>query len=91
MDRKKSWEDIEKFQCTVSPAETEKEKWGGGEREEGASTVTKSTSQQCGLRTTFIFSVIFLSLFIFRRHSTRKPASGRVTYFILRAYTGTMC
>ena len=26
----------------------------------------------------------------FRGHSTREPASGRVTYFILRAYTGTM-
>ena len=25
MDRKKSWEDIEKFQRTVSPADTEKE------------------------------------------------------------------
>ena len=33
----------------------------------------------------------FLWLFIFRGHSTREPASGRVTYFILRAYTGTMC
>ena len=33
----------------------------------------------------------FFSLFIFRGHSTREPASGRVTYFILRAYTGTMC
>ena len=31
-----------------------------------------------------------LSLFIFRRHSTREPACGRVTYFILRAYMGTM-
>ena len=31
----------------------------------------------------------FLSLFIFRGHSTREPASSRVTYFILRAYTGT--
>ena len=31
------------------------------------------------------------SLFIFRGHSTREPASGRVTYFVLRAYTGTMC
>ena len=31
------------------------------------------------------------SLFIFRGHSTREPASSRVTYFILRAYTGTMC
>ena len=29
------------------------------------------------------------SLFTFRRHSTREPASRRVTYFILRAYTGT--
>ena len=30
-----------------------------------------------------------LSLFIFRGRSTRKPTSGRMTYFILRAYTGT--
>ena len=29
--------------------------------------------------------------FIFRGHSTWDPASVRVTYFILRAYTGTMC
>ena len=27
---------------------------------------------------------------MFRGHSTREPASGRVTYFILRAYTETM-
>ena len=33
----------------------------------------------------------YLSLFIFRGHSTREPTSGRVTYFFLRAYTGTMC
>ena len=32
---------------------------------------------------------IFLSLFIFREHSTRELASSRVTYFILLAYTGT--
>ena len=31
---------------------------------------------------------MFWSLFIFREHSTREPASGRVTCFILRAYTG---
>ena len=31
----------------------------------------------------------FFSLFIFCRHSTREPASSRVTYFILRVYTGT--
>ena len=30
----------------------------------------------------------FFSLVIFRGHSTREPASSRVTYFILRAYTG---
>ena len=30
-----------------------------------------------------------MSLFIFHGHSTREPASSRVTYFILRAYTGT--
>ena len=32
---------------------------------------------------------MFWSLFIFREHSTREPASSTVTYFILRAYTGT--
>ena len=32
---------------------------------------------------------MFLSLFIFRGHSTREPAASRVTYFILRVYTGT--
>ena len=32
---------------------------------------------------------MFFSLFIFRGHSTREPASSRVTYFILGAYTGT--
>ena len=38
----------------------------------------------------FISQVIgFLSLFIFRRHSTREPAHNKVTYFILQAYTGT--
>ena len=31
----------------------------------------------------------FLSLFIFRGHSTSGPTSNRVTYFILHAYTGT--
>ena len=31
---------------------------------------------------------MFWSLFIFREHSLREPASSRVTYFILRAYTG---
>ena len=31
----------------------------------------------------------FLSLFIFRGHSAREPASSRVTYLILKAYTGT--
>ena len=30
-----------------------------------------------------------MSLFICCRHSAREPASSRVTYFILRAYTGT--
>ena len=33
-------------------------------------------------------SLVFLSLFICRGHSTREPASGRVTYFILQANTG---
>ena len=32
---------------------------------------------------------MFWSLFIFHEHSTREPASSRVTYFILWAYTGT--
>ena len=36
-----------------------------------------------------MFKKEFFSLFIFRGHSTRDPASRRVTYFILRAYTGT--
>ena len=34
-------------------------------------------------------SFFFFSLFIFRGHSTREPASSRLTYFILRTYTGT--
>ena len=55
-----------------------------------------------GLNTNFILSPsysfhkslhhtthMFLSLFIFRAHSTREPASSKVTYFILWAYTGT--
>ena len=33
--------------------------------------------------------MFFISLFIFRGHSTREPASSRVTYFIVRAYPGT--
>ena len=33
----------------------------------------------------------FWSLFIFCGHSTWEPASSKVTYFILRAYKGTMC
>ena len=32
---------------------------------------------------------MYWSLLIFREHSTREPASSRVTDFILRAYTGT--
>ena len=32
--------------------------------------------------------MIFFSLFIFRGHSTREPASSRVTFFILQANTG---
>ena len=32
---------------------------------------------------------MIFSLFIFRGHSTREPASSRVAYFILRAYIGT--
>ena len=31
----------------------------------------------------------FFSPFIFRGHSTREPTSNRVTYSIVRAYTGT--
>ena len=46
------------------------------------------------ISTSFISQVItpqvmFFRLFLFRRHSTREPASGKLTYFILRAYTGT--
>ena len=36
-----------------------------------------------------MFFVVFFSLFIFRGRSTREPASSRLTYFILWAYTGT--
>ena len=36
-----------------------------------------------------MFFEYFFSLFIFRGHSTQKPAFNRVTYFILRAYKGT--
>ena len=36
-----------------------------------------------------ILQVVLLCLFILRGHSTREPASRRVTYFILWAYTGT--
>ena len=52
------------------------------------------------MTTTLILSIIserktrktkhmFWSLFEFRGHSTREPASSRVTYFILQAYTRT--
>ena len=38
----------------------------------------------------FVVVVVFGgSLFIFRGHSTREHASCKVTYFILRAYTGS--
>ena len=33
--------------------------------------------------------MFFLAYSIFRGHPTREPASSRVTYFIMRAYTGT--
>ena len=33
--------------------------------------------------------LFFFNLFIFRGHSARESTSGRVTDFILRAYTGT--
>ena len=36
-------------------------------------------------------SQVFFSLFIFHRNSKRETACGRVIYFILWAYTGTMC
>ena len=49
-----------------------------------------------GLNTNFTLSPsysfhksCFLSLFTFHEHSTWEPASSRVTYFILWAYTGT--
>ena len=32
---------------------------------------------------------MFSSLFIFRGHSTREPASNTLTYFILQANKGT--
>ena len=36
-----------------------------------------------------VMLLFFLPYFIFRGHSTPEPASSRLTYFILRAYTGT--
>ena len=36
-------------------------------------------------------SHVFFNVFIFHRHSTRESASGKVTYFILQAYTEAMC
>ena len=36
-----------------------------------------------------IFVVVVVGLFIFGGHSTREPASNRLTYFILQAYRGT--
>ena len=33
--------------------------------------------------------VCVCGLFTFRGHSTREPASSRITYFIVRVYTGT--
>ena len=38
----------------------------------------------------FFFVCLFFYMFIFRGHSTQEPASSKVTYFILRAYTETM-
>ena len=35
------------------------------------------------------FLLLFFSQYIFHGHSTREPASSKVTYSILRAYTGT--
>ena len=37
----------------------------------------------------FFVVVVVFNPCILRGHSTRELASGRVTYFILRAYTGT--
>ena len=35
--------------------------------------------------------MFFFSLFMFLGHSTQELASSKMTYFLLRAYTGTMC
>ena len=47
-----------------------------------------SPSYSCH-KSSYYISCFFLSLSIFRGYSTREPASSRVTYFILRAYTVT--
>ena len=52
---------------------------------------TLSPSQSFHKSSNHKVMVFFFSLFIFRGHSAREPASSRVTQFILRAYTGTMC
>ena len=43
----------------------------------------------CGAPTTLAVKGLMMMM-IFRGHSTREPASGTVTYFILPAFTGTM-
>ena len=54
-------------------------------------SISKLVIPQVIILQSHVFLNIFFSLFIFRGHSAREPASSRVTYFILRAYTGTMC
>ena len=54
-------------------------------------SISKLVIPQVIILQSHVFLNIFFSLFIFRGHSAREPASSRVTYFILRAYTGTTC
>ena len=53
-------------------------------------TITSKLNTKFTLFPSYFFhKSCFLSLFIFRGHLTREPASNIVAYFILRAYTGT--
>ena len=56
----------------------------------GTLNFTLSLSFSCH-KSSYHMLLIFFNLFIFRGHSTREPASGRLIYFILQAYIWTMC
>ena len=59
--------------------------------------ITSGLNTNCTLSPSYSFhkssyhKSSFFSLFIFCGHSTGEPASSRVTYFMLLAYSRTMC